>query len=120
MGVDGDLARGLSELVTPGSRVALADGCGLPYALARPLSAVAARAGGVRLVLGWVPGPAPDLDPAAFADIRTVVGGAGGAGADRVRARAPGPGPALGDARAAGRSAAPGPAAGDRRPRRPR
>ncbi len=35
MGVDGDLARGLSELVTPGSRVALADGCGLPYALAR-------------------------------------------------------------------------------------
>ncbi|MBN9800268.1 acetyl-CoA hydrolase [Pseudonocardia sp. UM4_GMWB1] len=77
MGVDGDLARGLSELVAPGSRVALADGCGLPYALARPLSAVAARAGGVRLVLGWVPGPAPDLEPDAFADIRTVVGGPG-------------------------------------------
>ncbi|WP_060710909.1 acetyl-CoA hydrolase/transferase C-terminal domain-containing protein [Pseudonocardia sp. HH130629-09] len=77
MSVDGDLERGLSELVAPGSRVALADGCGLPYALARPLSRVAARAGGVRLVLGWVPGPAPDLDPDAFADIRTVVGGPG-------------------------------------------
>ncbi|MBC3190576.1 acetyl-CoA hydrolase [Pseudonocardia sp. C8] len=69
--------RGLRELVRPGARIALADACGLPSVLARPLSRVAARAGGIRLVLGWVPGPPPDLDPAAFADIRTVVGGPG-------------------------------------------
>lgn len=71
------IERELAELVRPGSRVAISDGCGLPYALTAPLSRVAARAGGVSLVLGWVPGPAPDLDPAAFADVRTVVGGPG-------------------------------------------
>ncbi|OLL76177.1 4-hydroxybutyrate coenzyme A transferase [Pseudonocardia sp. Ae168_Ps1] len=73
--------RALDELVRPGARVAVADACGLPYALAGPLSRVAARrrddGDGVRLVLGWIPGPAPDLDPAAFVDIRTVVGGPG-------------------------------------------
>ncbi|WP_226350678.1 hypothetical protein [Pseudonocardia sp. ICBG601] len=81
---------------------------------------MAARAGGVRLVLGWVPGPAPDLDPDAFADIRTVVGGPGArvlieAGhAHRVPARPlRGSGPAR-------RSAAAGPAARHRRPRRRR
>lgn len=67
----------LRELVRPGSRVALADACGAPYALTGPLSRVAAAAGGVRLVLGWVPAPLPELDPAAFADVRTVVGGPG-------------------------------------------
>ncbi|MFP5022732.1 acetyl-CoA hydrolase/transferase C-terminal domain-containing protein [Pseudonocardia phyllosphaerae] len=75
--LDRILERALSELVRPGARVALADACGLPYALAAPLSRVAAWAGGVRLVLGWVPGPAPELDPGAFVDIRTVVGGPG-------------------------------------------
>ncbi|MFP5070102.1 acetyl-CoA hydrolase/transferase C-terminal domain-containing protein [Pseudonocardia nantongensis] len=73
----GPLERALADLVRPGARVAVSDACGLPYVLAGPLSRVAARAGGVRLVLGWVPGPAPSLDPAAFADIRTVVGGPG-------------------------------------------
>lgn len=72
-----DLERALRELVRPGDRVALADACGAPYALLGPLSRVAAAAGGVRLVLGWVPAPLPGLDPAAFADVRTVVGGPG-------------------------------------------
>lgn len=73
----GPLERALAELVAPGSRIAVSDACGLPYVLAGPLNRVAARAGGVRLVLGWVPGPAPAVDPGAFADIRTVVGGPG-------------------------------------------
>lgn len=72
-----DLERALRELVAPGSRVALADACGAPYALTGPLSRVAAAVGGVRLVLGWVPAPLPALDPAAFADVTTVVGGPG-------------------------------------------
>ncbi|MEJ8278669.1 acetyl-CoA hydrolase/transferase C-terminal domain-containing protein [Pseudonocardia spirodelae] len=75
--MSGDIEHGLAELVRPGARIALADGCGPPAVLAAPLSRVAARAGGVRLVLGWVPGPAPAIDPDAFADIRTVVGGPG-------------------------------------------
>lgn len=91
--VDSTAERALGDLVRPGSRVAVADACGLPYVLTGPLSRVAARAGGVRLVLGWIPGPAPDLDPDAFADIRTVVGGPGARGliesgaAHRVPAR---------------------------------
>ncbi|MBP2370515.1 acetyl-CoA hydrolase/transferase C-terminal domain-containing protein [Pseudonocardia parietis] len=74
---DAAAERALGELVRPGARIAIADACGMPYVLAGPLSRVAARTGGVRLVLGWVPGPAPELDPDAFADIRTVVGGPG-------------------------------------------
>lgn len=74
---DHHLDSALRELVRPGDRVALADACGTPYALTGPLSRVAAAVGGVRLVLGWVPAPLPDLDPTAFADVRTVVGGPG-------------------------------------------
>lgn len=69
--------RALAGLVRPGARIAFADACGLPSVLAGPLSRVAARAGGVRLVLGWLPGPPLALDPGAFADVRTVVGGPG-------------------------------------------
>ena len=72
-----ELEGALRELVRPGDRIALADACGAPYALTGPLSRVARAVGGVSLVLGWVPAPLPDLDPDAFADVRTVVGGPG-------------------------------------------
>ncbi|GAA4684011.1 acetyl-CoA hydrolase/transferase C-terminal domain-containing protein [Pseudonocardia yuanmonensis] len=66
----------LSDLVRPGMRVALGDGCGTPVSLHGPLSR-AAEGKAVRLVLGWMPGLAPDLDPAAFADVRVLMGGPG-------------------------------------------
>ncbi|HVV30405.1 MAG TPA: acetyl-CoA hydrolase/transferase C-terminal domain-containing protein [Mycobacteriales bacterium] len=67
----------LADLIRPGSRVALGDGYGAPRSASAALSAAAARAGGVRLVLGWVPAHDPDLDLSAFADVRAVMGGWG-------------------------------------------
>lgn len=67
----------LDELVKPGARVALADGLGAPRSLTRDLVRAAARHGDVRLLLGWVPVPDPNLDAAAFADVRTVMPGWG-------------------------------------------
>ena len=57
--------------------VALGDGFGAPRAASAELSLAAARAGGVRLILGWVPTADPGLDLAAFADVRTVMPGWG-------------------------------------------
>jgi hypothetical protein len=57
--------------------VALGDGFGAPRAASAELSLAAARAGGVRLILGWVPRADPGLDLAAFADVRTVMPGWG-------------------------------------------
>lgn len=65
----------LRDLVQPGSRIALGDGCGTPRSLHKALSRAAAGRD-VKLVLGWMPG-ATDLDPTAFADIRTLAGGPG-------------------------------------------
>lgn len=67
----------LDELVQPGARVALADGLGAPRSLTRDLVRAAVRHGDVRLLLGWVPVPDPNLDAAAFADVRTVMPGWG-------------------------------------------
>src|SRR6202044_3295109 len=50
---------------------------GAPRAVSAELSRAAARAGGVRLILGWVPRADPDLDFAAFADVRTFMPGWG-------------------------------------------
>lgn len=66
----------LDALVRPGTRVALGDGCGSPRVLHGPLSHAAAGKG-VHLILGWMPAPAPQLDPSAFAEVRAVVGGHG-------------------------------------------
>jgi acyl-CoA hydrolase len=57
--------------------VAVGDGFGAPRTVSAELSRAAARAGGVRLILGWVPKADPDLDFAAFADVRTVMPGWG-------------------------------------------
>jgi acyl-CoA hydrolase len=57
--------------------IALGDGFGAPRAVSAELSRAAARAGGVRLILGWVPRADPGLDFAAFADVRTVMPGWG-------------------------------------------
>jgi hypothetical protein len=68
--------------------VAVGDGFGAPRAVSAELSCAAARAGGVRLILGWVPIADPDLDFAAFADVRTVMPGwglRGGVAAGLVR-----------------------------------
>src|SRR4051812_28486671 len=65
----------LRDLVRTGMRVALADGVGSPQVLHGPLSAAATAAGGVSLVAGWFPVPAPDLDVTAFAEVRAVAGG---------------------------------------------
>jgi acyl-CoA hydrolase len=71
-----DLDAALATHVPAGTRIALADGCGTPRALHGPLSRIAAGRG-VRLVLGWMPTAAPDLDAAAFDDVRVLIGGPG-------------------------------------------
>ena len=65
----------LRDLVRPGSRIALGDGCGTPVSLHAALGSAAAGRN-VSLVLGWMPGPA-ELDPAAFTDVRILMGGPG-------------------------------------------
>jgi hypothetical protein len=67
----------LGDLIRPGMTVALGDGFGAPRATSAELSLAAAKAGGVRLILGWVPMADPGLDLAAFADVRTVMPGWG-------------------------------------------
>jgi hypothetical protein len=67
----------LGDLIRPGMTVALGDGFGAPRATSAELSLAAAQAGGVRLILGWVPMADPGLDLAAFADVRTVMPGWG-------------------------------------------
>jgi hypothetical protein len=57
--------------------VAVGDGFGAPRTASAELSRAAARAGGVRLILGWVPKADPGLDFAAFADVRTIMPGWG-------------------------------------------
>jgi hypothetical protein len=57
--------------------VAIGDGFGAPRSVSAELSRAAARAGGVRLILGWVPRPDAGLDFTAFADVRTVMPGWG-------------------------------------------
>jgi acyl-CoA hydrolase len=67
----------LRELIRPGSRVALGDGYGAPRSVSAELSKAAGEAGGVRLLVGWVPTSDPDLDFTAFADVRAFMGGWG-------------------------------------------
>jgi acyl-CoA hydrolase len=57
--------------------IAVGDGFGAPRVVSAELSRAAARHGGVRLILGWVPQPDPGLDFAAFADVRTIMPGWG-------------------------------------------
>ncbi|MDD7937113.1 acetyl-CoA hydrolase/transferase C-terminal domain-containing protein [Actinomycetospora lutea] len=74
MALDG---RALAALVRPGARIALADGTGSPRAAYPLLSALARERGDLRLVTGWLPGPADGLELDAFADARTVMPGWG-------------------------------------------
>jgi acyl-CoA hydrolase len=67
----------LASLVRPGMTIALGDGAGAPAGVSGDLSVAARRHGGVRLLLGWMPLPDPDLDFAAFADARTFMPGWG-------------------------------------------
>lgn len=49
----------------------------MPTDVGLALSAAAREAGGVELLLGWIPGAPPDLDFGAFASARTIMGGYG-------------------------------------------
>jgi len=71
------IAAQIADLVRPGMTVAVGDGFGAPRAVSAELSRAAARAGGVRLILGWVPRADPDLDFTAFAEVWTVMPGWG-------------------------------------------
>ncbi|HEV7755331.1 MAG TPA: acetyl-CoA hydrolase/transferase C-terminal domain-containing protein [Mycobacteriales bacterium] len=65
----------IAEFLTPGCRVAIADGAGMPIGLGRPLAHAARQVGGVRLLFGWsFTLPVPE-DPVAFPDVRTLLGG---------------------------------------------
>ncbi len=67
----------LTDLIRPGTVIALGDGIGSPRGIFAELSAVAMASGGVRLLLGWMPSEVFDLDFAAFDDVRTVMPGWG-------------------------------------------
>jgi len=67
----------LEELIRPGSTVALADGVGTPAMLLGELSRVAARAGDVKLLLGWTLGSLDALDVGAFGRVSTTMSGFG-------------------------------------------
>jgi acyl-CoA hydrolase len=67
----------LTSLVRPGMTMAVGDGFGAPRCVSRELSAAAARCGGVRLILGWVPRADPGLAFGAFDDARTFMPGWG-------------------------------------------
>jgi len=67
----------LASLVRPGMTIALGDGFGAIGIVSSELSQAAARHRDVRLLLGWMPLPDPDLDLAAFADARTFMPGWG-------------------------------------------
>jgi acyl-CoA hydrolase len=56
---------------------ALGDGIGSPRSIFGELNAAAVAAGGVRLLLGWMPVPVSGLDFSAFTDVRTVMPGWG-------------------------------------------
>jgi acyl-CoA hydrolase len=71
------MAAQIADLIRPGMTIALGDGFGAPRAVSAEVSRAAALAGSVRLILGWVPRSDPDLDFAAFADVRTVLPGWG-------------------------------------------
>jgi acyl-CoA hydrolase len=69
------VAAWIAEFLTPGCRVAIADGAGAPVGLGRPLAHAARLVGGVRLLLGWsFTLPVPE-DPVAFPEVRTLLGG---------------------------------------------
>ncbi|MET8354224.1 MULTISPECIES: acetyl-CoA hydrolase/transferase C-terminal domain-containing protein [unclassified Micromonospora] len=69
------VAARIAEFLTPGCRVAIADGAGAPVGLGRPLAYAARQVGGVRLLLGWsFTLPVPE-DPVAFPEVRTLLGG---------------------------------------------
>jgi acyl-CoA hydrolase len=76
-GRGGGPAARLADLIRPGALVALGDGIGSPREVYAELSAAARSAGGVRLLLGWMPASVSGLDFAAFADVRTVMPGWG-------------------------------------------
>jgi hypothetical protein len=65
----------LSDLVAPGSRVAVGDGAGCPIEVLAELSDAARTVGDVDLLLGWAPVALAGLDLDAFASVRTFMGG---------------------------------------------
>lgn len=67
----------LGRLISPGMRIAVADGVGTPRALYPALNEAAVLHGDLRLLLGWTPTPEPGLSTSLFSDVRTVMSGWG-------------------------------------------
>ena len=65
----------LADLLTPGMRVAVADGVGAPTSVLGSLSRIAAERPRLRLLLGWCLSIPENFDPGRFAEVRTVMGG---------------------------------------------
>lgn len=78
-----DLTAALCAAVPQGGTIALGDGVGTLTTLddgssvGAVLTEAAHRIGGVRLILGWVPGAVTDLDVTAFADVVALMPGWG-------------------------------------------
>jgi acyl-CoA hydrolase len=69
------VAAELADLIRPGCTVALSDGVGLPGSVLGDLNAAAARAGGVRLVVGLTLGGLDRLDIGSFRRVDTIMSG---------------------------------------------
>lgn len=67
----------LRRHLRPGTRVAVADGAGMPMSLLAPLADVAAEIGDISLLLGWCLEQPFDAEPTMFADVRAIMGGFG-------------------------------------------
>lgn len=67
----------LAGLIRPGTRIALGDGVGMPRSVLPEMAAAARATGDVKLITGWVPQATAELDPTAYADVRTIMGGWG-------------------------------------------
>ena len=109
-----DFADALRSALRPGMTVALGDGVGALRSLdgddppGAVLSSIAQEIGGIRLVLGWLPGATVGIEPHSFDDVVAIMPGWGVRSILGSRRRPLRPGPAVRGARPSQRDSAPG------------
>lgn len=67
----------IAARLSPGMRLAVADGAGAPVGLRTALAEAAREVGDISLLLGWCLEEPVDLELGQFTDVRTIMGGGG-------------------------------------------